>query len=208
MTSLRELTESLNVADLAALVATFRDLAAEVHLPRLLSRILAEPTRLTVSELYTNRGLYAGDDADPRELLERPAWSELRKVIKSAVTPAAIGGSATAWGSTRCRGRRSALARVRYVSVDAGSSIGNGALITRPRRSWFSRHTWPLRASRRAADAASVSESNGPASSRRLIASTTAQPRTTSRMSTSPDFGLTIGICFTRRRASNQDRVA
>ena len=30
--SLRELTESLNVADLAALVATFRDLAAEVHL--------------------------------------------------------------------------------------------------------------------------------------------------------------------------------
>ena len=45
--SLRELTESLNVADLATLVATFRDLAAQVHLPRLLSRILAEATRLT-----------------------------------------------------------------------------------------------------------------------------------------------------------------
>src|SRR5262245_28402684 len=47
--SLRELTETLNVADLAALVATFRDLAAEVHLPRLLNRILAEATRLTES---------------------------------------------------------------------------------------------------------------------------------------------------------------
>ena len=219
--SLRELTEALNVADLTALVSTFRDLAAEVHLPRLLSRILAEATRLTdspdgsvllldekrsclyfahavgdaapmllaewgrsgakgvplvgskagqvytsmtsvtvdaipedpnhfegvdrdtkrrtecmvcvplvaaiqasgearalgviqilnkrggnytvrdrivlerfgelaavaiqnaqlVSELYANKGLYAGDDVDPRELLERPAWSELLSVL-------------------------------------------------------------------------------------------------------------------------------
>jgi transcriptional regulator with GAF, ATPase, and Fis domain len=41
--------EVLDVDDLMALVATSRELASEVHLPRLLHRILAEATRLTDS---------------------------------------------------------------------------------------------------------------------------------------------------------------
>jgi class 3 adenylate cyclase len=46
---LAETAEVLDVDDLVTLVATSRELASEVHLPRLLHRILAEATRLTDS---------------------------------------------------------------------------------------------------------------------------------------------------------------